>query len=50
MELVRLCGGEMSRHRDWLRQAGNDLEWARYSFAGDYHAQTCFVSDRMGEA
>jgi HEPN domain-containing protein len=39
----------MSRHLDWLRQAENDLEWARYSFAGEFYAQTCFVSQQAAE-
>jgi HEPN domain-containing protein len=37
------------RYYDWLRQAENDLEWARYSFDGGYYAQTCFISQQVGE-
>jgi HEPN domain-containing protein len=32
-----------------MRQAENDLEWARYSFEGKFHAQTCFVSQQAAE-
>jgi HEPN domain-containing protein len=39
----------MNRHLDWLRQAENDLEWARYSLAGGFHAQTCFIAQQAGE-
>jgi HEPN domain-containing protein len=39
----------MSRHADWLRQADNDLEWARHSLTGGFCAQTCFVAQQAGE-
>ncbi|MFH0724868.1 MAG: HEPN domain-containing protein [Pseudomonadota bacterium] len=39
----------MTRYHDWLRQAENDLQWARYSFDGGYYAQTCFISQQVGE-
>ncbi|MBE0617496.1 MAG: hypothetical protein IH608_06170 [Proteobacteria bacterium] len=42
-----------SRHEDWLRQAENDLEWARHSLAGEFFAQTLdlyYVSGRYSDA
>ena len=39
----------MSRYVDWLRQAENDLEWARHSLAGGFFAQTCFIAQQAGE-
>jgi len=39
----------MSRHEDWMRQAENDLEWARHSLAGGFFAQTCFIAQQAGE-
>jgi HEPN domain-containing protein len=39
----------MQRYLDWLRQAENDLEWAKYSFAGGFFAQACFVAQQVGE-
>ncbi|HKK00670.1 MAG TPA: HEPN domain-containing protein [Desulfuromonadales bacterium] len=39
----------ISRHRDWLRQAENDLEWAAHSLAGGFNAQTCFVAQQASE-
>ncbi|MHB8763439.1 MAG: HEPN domain-containing protein, partial [Deferrisomatales bacterium] len=38
-----------SRHDDWMRQAGNDLEWAAHSLAGGFFAQTCFIAQQAGE-
>lgn len=38
-----------NRHDDWLRQAENDLEWARHSFSGGFFAQTCFIAQQAGE-
>lgn len=39
----------MNRYEDWLRQAENDLEWARHSFAGGFFAQTCFIAQQAAE-
>lgn len=39
----------MNRHRDWLRQAENDLEWAEHSFQGGFFAQTCFIAQQASE-
>ena len=39
----------MSRHRDWLRQAENDMQWAQCSMAGGFFAQTCFVAQQAAE-
>lgn len=36
----------MNRYKDWLSQAENDLDWARYSFDGDFFSQTCFISQQ----
>ncbi len=40
---------ELSRHEDWLRQAENDIEWARHSLDGKFFAQACFVSQQAAE-
>ena len=40
---------DMSRYRDWLRQAENDLLWAEHSLAGGFWAQTCFVAQQAAE-
>jgi HEPN domain-containing protein len=37
------------RYLDWLRQAENDLLWARHSFSGGFFSQTCFISQQSGE-
>jgi len=37
------------RHEDWLRQAENDLEWAKYSMEGGFHAQVCSICQQAGE-
>ena len=37
------------RFLDWLRQAENDLEWARHSMNGGFYSQTCFISQQSGE-
>lgn len=37
------------RYLDWLRQAENDLLWARHTFTGGFFAQTCFISQQSGE-
>ena len=38
-----------NRARDWLRQAENDLVWARDSMAGAHWAQVCFTCQQVGE-
>lgn len=37
------------RYLDWLRQAENDLLWARHSFSGGFFSQTCFIAQQSGE-
>jgi HEPN domain-containing protein len=37
------------RYLDWLRQAENDLAWARHSLSGGFYSQTCFISQQAGE-
>ena len=39
----------MTRYRDWLRQAANDLDWAAHSFEGGFYAQACFACQQAGE-
>lgn len=39
----------MTRYLDWLRQAENDLEWARHSLAGGFFSQTCFIAQQAAE-
>jgi HEPN domain-containing protein len=39
----------MDRFLDWLRQAENDLAWARHSLDGGFYAQTCFASQQAAE-
>ena len=39
----------MSRYRDWLRQAENDLEWVHHSFSGGFFSQTCFIAQQAAE-
>jgi HEPN domain-containing protein len=39
----------VSRYRDWLRQAENDLAWAEHSFRGGFYAQVCFACQQAGE-
>ncbi|MDO3378344.1 HEPN domain-containing protein [Geoalkalibacter halelectricus] len=39
----------MNRYQDWLRQAENDLQWARHSFSGGFFAQTCFIAQQAAE-
>ncbi|WP_305043744.1 HEPN domain-containing protein [Geoalkalibacter sp.] len=39
----------MNRYEDWLRQAENDLDWARHSFVGGFFAQTCFIAQQAAE-
>jgi len=39
----------MSRYRDWMKQAENDLLWAEHSFNGGFFAQTCFVAQQASE-
>ena len=33
----------------WLRQAENDLAYARHSASGGYFSQTCFVAQQVAE-
>lgn len=42
-------GGPSGRYLDWLRQAENDLLWARHSFSGGFFSQTCFISQQSAE-
>jgi HEPN domain-containing protein len=35
--------------RRWRDQANDDLEYARYSAKGGFHAQACFVSQQVAE-
>lgn len=39
----------MSRYLDWLKQAQNDLAWAKHSLAGEFFAQTCFIAQQSSE-
>ncbi len=39
----------MNRAADWLRQAENDLDWARHSLSGGFFSQTCFIAQQAGE-
>lgn len=39
----------MSRYRDWLNQAENDLLWAQHSFNGGFFSQTCFIAQHASE-
>lgn len=39
----------VDRYLDWLRQAENDLAWARHSLSGGFYSQTCFISQQAGE-
>ncbi len=39
----------MNRYLDWLRQAENDLQWARHSFEGGFYAQSCYICQQVGE-
>lgn len=39
----------MNRHLDWLRQAENDLAWARHSLKGEFFSQTCFIAQQASE-
>ena len=38
-----------NRARDWLRQAEDDLAWARDSMEGRHWAQVCFTCQQVGE-
>ena len=38
-----------NRARDWLRQAENDIAWARDSLLGAHWAQVCFTCQQVGE-
>lgn len=42
-------GRNMERIKDWIRQAENDLEWARHTQKGGFFAQTCFASQQAAE-
>jgi len=39
----------VNRAGDWLRQAKEDLKWAKDSLSAGYYSQTCFVSQQIGE-
>jgi HEPN domain-containing protein len=39
----------MSRHKDWLNQAENDLLWAEHSYNGGFYSQTCFIAQQASE-
>jgi HEPN domain-containing protein len=39
----------MNRYLDWLRQAENDMAWARHSLAGGFFSQSCFIAQQAGE-
>ena len=39
----------MNRYKDWLKQAENDIDWAIYSFNGDFFLQTCFIAQQAAE-
>lgn len=39
----------MERSKDWIAQAENDLEWARHSAKGGFHAQACFAAQQAAE-
>lgn len=39
----------MSRYNDWLRQAENDMEWARCSMEGKFYSQVCFICQQSAE-
>ena len=34
---------------DWIRAAGNDLEWGRHSLEDEFFSQTCFISQQVAE-
>jgi len=38
-----------SRWNDWLRQAENDLLWAKDTLEKNHYAQACFTSQQVGE-
>ena len=38
-----------SRAGDWLRQAENDLAWAKDSMNGGYWSAVCFTCQQVGE-
>lgn len=38
-----------NRAADWLKQAANDLEWARDSLQGGFWAQVCFSCQQIAE-
>lgn len=40
---------EPNRAGDWLRQAGNDLEWAADTLRSERFAQACFVCQQAAE-
>jgi HEPN domain-containing protein len=42
---------EMSskKYVQWLKQAQNDLLWAKHSLQGEYFSQVCFISQQIGE-
>lgn len=39
----------LTRWKDWLLQAENDLKWAKLSLDNNFFAQCCFVSQQVAE-
>lgn len=39
----------MNRHEDWMRQAQNDVAWAKASLQAGFFAQVCFVCQQAAE-
>ena len=38
-----------NRSADWIRQAQNDLLWAKDSLESGFFAQTCYISQQIAE-
>ncbi|GAB4373285.1 MAG: HEPN domain-containing protein [Spirochaetales bacterium] len=38
-----------NRARDWFKQAQDDLCWAEDTFKAGHFAQTCFITQQVGE-
>ena len=34
---------------DWMKQAENDLAWAKHSMKGKFYSQVCFISQQSSE-
>ncbi|MBF0314650.1 MAG: HEPN domain-containing protein [Oligoflexia bacterium] len=41
--------GRLKRYEAWILQAINDLKWAEDSLKSGHFAQTCFISQQIGE-